>query len=117
MAGELSTRAIAAGLGRCVSTISRKINRKGGYAGYRTTQAYQPAWDRSHRPKRCKLSCNTLMSGTVAANLSLQWSTQQIAGCLKREYPQDESCQVSHETIYHSLFIQASGVLKKELQL
>jgi IS30 family transposase len=32
-----------------------------------------------------------------------------------REHPDDERKRVSHETIYRSLFIQARGVLKKEL--
>ena len=34
---------------------------------------------------------------------------------MKREHPNDEGARVSHETIYRSLFIQARGVLKKEL--
>jgi len=45
----------------------------------------------------------------------LNWSPEQIAGWLKRKYPQEEHNQVSHETIYRSLFVQARGVLKKEL--
>lgn len=117
IASDLSLRAIAARLGRSASTISREISRNGGYAGYRATQADPAAWERAGRPKRCKLAGNRLLSRTVAEKLRLQWSPQQIAGWLKREYPQDESCQVSHETIYRSLFIQARGVLKKELQL
>jgi IS30 family transposase len=40
---------------------------------------------------------------------------EQISGWLKIQYPDDESMRVSHETIYRSLFIQARGVLKKEL--
>ena len=44
-----------------------------------------------------------------------KWSPEQIAGWLKRTYPMDLQRQVSHETIYRSLFIQARGVLKKEL--
>jgi IS30 family transposase len=44
-----------------------------------------------------------------------EWSPQQIAGWLKRTYAGDETMQVSHETIYKSLFIQARGALKKEL--
>jgi IS30 family transposase len=52
----------------------------------------------------------------VAAKLQLNWSPQQIAGWLKIEYPNDENNHVSHETIYCSLFVQARGVLKKELQ-
>jgi IS30 family transposase len=51
----------------------------------------------------------------VAKKLALKWSPQQIAGFLKREHGDDEAMQVSHETIYKSLFIQARGVLKKEL--
>ena len=56
------------------------------------------------------------MSRSVAAKLQLNWSPEQIAGWLKREHPGEESNQVSHETIYRSLFVQARGVLKKELQ-
>ena len=44
-----------------------------------------------------------------------RWSPRQIAGWLKRTYPDDESFQVSHETIYLTLYIQARGALKKEL--
>jgi IS30 family transposase len=51
----------------------------------------------------------------VAGKLQLQWSPRQIAGWLKRTYPDDENYQVSHETIYRTLFIQARGALKKEL--
>ena len=115
LATSQSMRAIAFQLNRSPSTISREINRNGGYARYRATQADQSAWDRAQRPKRCKLACNRLLSRTVAIKLRLNWSPQQIAGWLKREYPEDERNHVSHETIYRSLFIQARGVLKKEL--
>src|SRR6478735_8382089 len=52
----------------------------------------------------------------VAAKLQDNWSPEQIAGWLKRTYPDDEGYRVSHETIYRSLFVQARGVLKKDLQ-
>jgi len=113
--GHLSLRAIAAQLGRSPSTISREINRNGSTGNYRATQAEQSAWDRAHRPKPCKLAGNRLLSRIVAAKLQLEWAPQQIAGWLKKEYPGDECNQVSHETIYRSLFVQARGVLKKEL--
>jgi IS30 family transposase len=51
----------------------------------------------------------------VAEKLQLEWSPEQIAGWLERRFPDDERCQVSPETIYRSLFIQARGALKKEL--
>ena len=112
---KLSMRTIAVQLGRSPSTISREIDRNGGAADYRATQADQSAWDRAHRPKPCKLAGNRLLSRTVATKLQLEWSPEQIAGWLKRAYPGDERNQVSHETIYRSLFVQARGVLKKEL--
>ena len=51
----------------------------------------------------------------ISNKLTIHWSPEQIAGWLKREYPNEEHNQVSHETIYKSLFVQARGVLKKEL--
>ncbi len=108
-------RAIAASLGRAPSTVSREIRRNGGRRGYRANQADQAAWDRSCRPKRCKLVENRALARIVARKLRQLWSPQQIAGWLKRTHPDDESYQVSKETIYRSLFIQARGALKKEL--
>jgi len=116
LARRLSLRAIASQLGRSPSTISRELHRNGGAEGYRAVKADQVAWDRARRPKRCKLVGNQRLSRTIATKLRLQWSPQQIAGWLKCAYPGDESHQVSHETIYRSLFIQARGALKKELQ-
>jgi transposase, IS30 family len=111
-----SMRTIAAQLGRSPSTISREIKRNGGYEHYRAVQAEQETWKRAKRPKRCKLVSNIQLSQTVAKKLRRQWSPQQIAGWLKRAYPGDEDYHVSHETIYKTLFIQARGALKKELQ-
>jgi IS30 family transposase len=112
---QLSLRAIAAKLSRSPSTIIREIKRNGSASNYRATQADQSAWDRSHRPKPCKLAGNPSLSRIVAAKLQLEWSPEQIAGWLKTEHSEDERNQVSHETIYRSLFVQARGVLKKEL--
>ena len=110
-----SLRSIAASLDRAASTISREINRNGGRRCYRANRADQTAWDRACRPKTCKLVVNRALARIVAKQLQLEWSPEQIAGWLKRTYPDDESYQVSHETIYRSLFIQARGALKKEL--
>src|ERR1039457_6997747 len=96
--------------------ISREIKRNGGDGNYRAAPADQAAFDRGCRPKLCKLACNRPLNRSVAAKLQLNWSPEQIAGWLKREHPGEESNQVSHETIYRSLFVQARGVLKKELQ-
>lgn len=109
-----SIRHIAMRLERAPSTISREINRNGGCRSYRANQADQAAWDRARRPKLCKLVQSPKLAQLVAEKLQIQWSPEQIAGWLKRTYP-DVAYQVSHETIYRSLFIQARGALKKEL--
>ena len=110
-----SMRAIAASLGRAPSTVSREIRRNDGRCRYRANQADQAAWDHSRRPKRCKLVENRALARIVARKVRQLWSPQQIAGWLRRTHPDDESSQVSKETIYRSLFIQARGALKKEL--
>ncbi len=116
IAAGLSLRTIASDLGRAPSTISREVARNGGVSSYRATQADQNAWDRARRPKPCKLVLNRPLCDRVETKLRRKWSPQQIAGWLKWEYPGDDWNQVSHETIYRSLFIQARGALKKELQ-
>jgi len=112
---QMSFRSIARQLRRAPSTISREVRRNGGCIGYRATRSDQAAWDRALRPKPCKLACRRALCRTVSARLERKWSPQQIAGWLKRAYPDDEDRRVSHETIYRSLFIQTRGVLKKEL--
>ncbi|WP_267226858.1 IS30 family transposase [Dyella silvae] len=110
-----SLRCVAAQLHRAPSTISREIQRNGGCDGYRANQADQRAWDQGRRPKVCKLRRHRVLAGVVAAKLQQRWSPVQIAGWLKQRSGGHEEHQVSHETIYRSLFIQARGALKKEL--
>jgi IS30 family transposase len=115
LAAGRSLRVIAAELGRAPSTISREVAGNGGRRGYRATVADQAAWARATRPKRCKLATNPVLAGIVAAKLQRRWSPQQIAGWLKRTYPDDPGMHVSHESIYRSLFVQSRGALRKEL--
>ncbi|TFH55393.1 MAG: IS30 family transposase [Candidatus Zixiibacteriota bacterium] len=112
---RLSLRYIARQLQRSASTISREVRRNGGADHYRAVQSDLAAWNRAHRPKVCKLACNRPLCRTISEKLQMNWSPEQIAGWLKREYPQEDHNRVSHETIYRSLFVQARGVLKKEL--
>ena len=110
-----SIRSIASSLGRAPSTVSRELRRNGGRRRYRANRADKAAWERAKRPKTCKLAENRALARVVASKLQLEWAPDQIAGWLKRTYPDDQDMQVSHETIYKSLFIQARGALKKEL--
>jgi IS30 family transposase len=111
----LSIREIAGGLQRAASTVSREVARHGGRPVYRASEADHQAWKLALRPKTCLLAKHRKLRLIVASKLILDWSPEQISGWLKRRYPNNESMRVSHETVYRSLFIQARGVLKKEL--
>lgn len=115
LANRLSIRQIAHRLNRSPSTIYREITRNGGIEKYRANQADCAAWNSARRPQRCLLAKNPKLNLLVADKLRLDWSPEQIAGWLKMEYANNAPFQVSHETIYRSLFVQARGVLKKEL--
>jgi IS30 family transposase len=115
LASGSSLRDIAKRLERAPSTVSREVARHGGRPEYRANDAEQRAWDSTLRPKRCLLAIDVELQEVVASKLILDWSPEQISGWLKIRYADDESMRVSHETIYRSLFIQARGVLKKEL--
>ena len=115
IASGSSIREIAGHLNRAPSTVSREIIRHGGRPAYRAYDADQQAWRSALRPKRCLLAGNRKLREMVASKLILDWSPEQISGWLKTRYPNNERMRVSHETIYRSLFIQARGVLKKEL--
>jgi IS30 family transposase len=108
-------RQIGRDLKCAASTISREVAHNGGRRAYRAARAEERALERALRPKPCHLAFNPSLCKLVAGKLSDQWSPQQIAGWLTALYPGDASMNVSHETIYRSLFIQARGVLKKEL--
>lgn len=116
LANARSVREIARGLGRAASTVSREVRRHGGREAYRAGQAEERAWRLAQRPKPCKLACSARLREAVARKLCLKWSPEQISGWLRRRYPGRPGMQISHETIYRSLFIQARGLLKKQLQ-
>ena len=110
-----SLRHVARRLGRAPSTISREVRRHGGRPAYRAHRADRRAWARARRPKACRLASRPRLRRAVAAKLARQWSPQQIVGWLRRTYSSDPEMQVSHETIYRSLFVQSRGVLKRQL--
>ncbi len=115
LAHRQSVRAIGQRLGRAPSTISREVTRNGGRALYRAAPADRRAWRQAQRPKLCRFTQQPKLRHAVAAKLARQWSPQQIAGWLRQTFPSDPAMQVSHETIYRSLFVQSRGVLKRAL--
>ena len=115
LVAEQSIRAIARQLKRAASTISREVARNGGLRRYRAAAAEKRAWKKALRPKPCKLVLQAPLRQAVILKLETHWSPQQIAGWLKRTYPDREDMHISHETIYKTLYVQARGALKKEL--
>ena len=115
LAAGYSLRRIAAGLGRAPSTISREVAANGGARRYRAARADRQAWSRAGRPKPCRLATRPVLRDMVEEKLQRRWSPQQIAGWLKLAFPTSPEMQVSHETIYRTLFVQSRGALRREL--
>jgi IS30 family transposase len=116
-AQNLGVREIARRIGRPASTVSRELRRDGvtdARGRYRAVRAQRAAEGRARRPKRRKLEHPRLRE-RVEADLAAKWSPQEIAGRLRRQFPDDEAMQVSHETIYRALFVQGRGALRREL--
>jgi IS30 family transposase len=113
-AGE-SLRSIARRLGRSPSTVSREVAGNGGARRYRAVVADRAALKRARRPKPAKLAVQAELCALVESKLELRWSPQQISGWLSETFPDRPEMQVSHETIYLSLFVQSRGALRKEL--
>lgn len=108
-------RVIGAAIGRSHCTVSREVGRNGGRERYRAHDADDAAWDRARGPKRSKLTVNARLCELVQDQLERNWSPEQMSGWLCRAYPDDPGMQVSHETIYLSLFVQSRGALRREL--
>jgi IS30 family transposase len=115
LSAGFSLRSIAALLHRSPSTISREVSSHGGREAYRAAAAEQSAWDRALRTKPCMLESRPSLCTLIEEKLTLCWVPRQIAGWLKITFPGDESMQVSHETIYKTLYLQTRGSLRKEL--
>ena len=115
LAAQHSCHSIARQIRRAPSSVTREVARNGGRGGYRAAEAEQATLCRRRRPKPSKLALRPRLRAEVEARLRLDWSPQQISAFLKVEYAQDPQMQISHETIYLSLFVQGRGALRKEL--
>ena len=115
LAEGLTQTAIAARIGRTKGTVSRELDRNQSPGRpYRAVAAQAAAEARARRPKPRKLEHEPLHA-VVQERLKKRHSPQQIAAGLKREFPDDEAMQASHETIYRALFVQGRGSLRREL--
>jgi transposase, IS30 family len=115
----LTMAQVAARVGRSRSTVSRELARNAdpGTGGYQPERAHRLAWERQRRPKASKLSASPALRDTVQAMLTFRrYSPEQASGRLKVLHPDDPSMQVSHETIYQSIYLYPRGELRKELK-
>jgi IS30 family transposase len=108
-------RQIADRLGRSPSTISRELRRGATRRGYWASVAQAGVDSGRRTPRAAKLATNLPLRREVETRLKLKNSPAQIAGRLKIDFPNDPEMQVSTETIYQSLYVQARGGLKREL--
>ena len=109
-----SLSSIARQLGRSTSSVSREVKANGGRDDYRIWPAHQRAQRCAKRPKASKLSYAPLAK-RVTEDLEKLWSPEEIALRLALEFPQEPRMQLSHETIYQSLYVQGKGELRREL--
>jgi IS30 family transposase len=112
---NLSFREIAHSIARDPSTVCREVNNNGGRSKYHAIRAQRQAAQRARRPKLTKLAANPTLCSRVEAELQEKWSPEQISLRLRHEFGDDPSMQISHETIYKSLFVQGRGELRREL--
>lgn len=112
----MGVRAIARELGRSPSTISRELVGKSNSRRYVATRAQAITWERARRPRPSKLATNPRLRTVVQDWLKLNYSPEQIAGRLAREFPDDPEMQVSHETIYQAIYLISRGGLQREVK-
>lgn len=109
---------IARALGRSPSTVSREI--RGGCCNrytYRASRAAGRARRQASARKsgKRKLAVNESLWRYVVNGLRHQWSPDQIAQSLIREYPNDTTMRIAPDTIYTTVYVLPKGALKKEL--
>ena len=112
-----SQRAIAVHLGRSSSTISRELARNRSVSGcYDGVLADKRARMLRTAPGvHPKLGPDTPLLAAVHDHLRKGWSPEQVAGILKRAFPDDPSRKVVHETIYTAIYVMPRGELRRDV--
>jgi IS30 family transposase len=113
---QQSLTRIAERIGKHKSTVSREVRAHRVDGVYLPHRAHQAAAQARVRPKASKLVLNTALREQVEHGLSRKLSPEQISNRLRKDFAEDESMRVSHETIYQALYVQARGGLKREVQ-
>lgn len=115
LSAKNSFREIAYTLNRAPSTVSREVNKNGGRRWYKAHRAEKKAWLQAKRPKTNRLQDNPMLKEIVVEKLEMKWSPEQISEWLKVEYCKRNEMQISHESIYKSLYIRSRKTLEPVL--
>lgn len=113
--GYTPTRA-AALMGRHRHTIAREIARGQTHSVYRASVGQDVADAGRRRPKVRKLEASAVLRAEVLRRLEARDSPEQIAGRLRKDFPDDPEMWVSHETIYQAIYVQPRGELARDLK-
>ena len=112
---DLSFAEIGRRIGRPRQTVSAEVNRHGGPKTYSPVRAQDGADRAARRPRATWVETRPDVWNQVVVWLKEWWSPQQIAESLRQQHPDDPYWWVSHESIYHAVYVQAKGTLKAEL--
>lgn len=111
-----SLRTMASVLGRAPSPVSREVGRNTirGHPS-RACAAQTQAATRARPPRRPRKLLDPWLWQSVQTHLRQGCSPEQIAGRLRRVYPDDMRKHVSPETIDVGLYVLPRGTLRSEL--
>jgi IS30 family transposase len=115
LSAKKSIRAIASMLNRSPSTISREVARNRGRRYYKAIDADNRAKRMAKRPKLGMFQRYPELKQIVIDKLELKRLPEQISGWLSVEYSRRKKMQVSHETIYKSLYVRSKNILEHSL--
>jgi IS30 family transposase len=112
----LSYAGIAKAIGRNKSVVWREVNRNTGPdREYYASVAHVRAHQARRRPKPLKLLLNEPLCGLIGVWMDDGWSPKLISSMLAFHFGDDQTMQVSHETIYQALYVQTRGSLRADL--
>lgn len=112
----MSYAKIGEAIGRDKSVVWREVNRNTSADGvYYASVAHTQAHQARRRPKPLRLVEDEALCRLIGVWMDDGWSPKLISSMLAFYFPDDQTMQVSHETIYQALYVQSRGALRADL--
>lgn len=112
----MSYAKIGAEIDRDKSVVWREVRRNTSADGvYYAAVAHTRAHQSRRRPKPFTLIENDALCRLIEGWMDEGWSPKLISLMLEVSFPDDQTMQVSHETIYQALYVQTRGKLRADL--